>query len=119
MKKNKTLSFLLTILAISFLSSCTKDKELSTASTTPFELRMTDAIAAYDAVNIDVTAVEVKTDGGATILLNVNPGVYNLLDYANGNDTLIAVGTIPTSTVSQVRLILGNNNSVVVNGTTY
>jgi hypothetical protein len=114
MKKNKILTLLLVITCECFILSCSKDKETSdVSSTTPFELRMTDAIANYNAVNIDVQAIEVKTDIGATIMLNVNPGVYNLLDYANGVDTLIATGSIPTATVSQVRLILGNNNSVV------
>src|SRR2546430_12728941 len=106
MKKNKMLSFLLILVLESFLLSCSKEKESSSSGTTPFELRMTDAIASYDAVNIDVTGVEVKTDNGTTVMMNVNAGVYNLLHFANGQDTLIAVATIPTSTVSQVRLIL-------------
>jgi len=101
--------------------SCSKDNESTTgsASTTPMELRMTDATAAFDAVNIDIQQVEVKTEAGSTVLLNVSSGVYNLLDFANGTDTLIATGNIPTATVSQIRLILGNNNSVVVDGVTH
>ncbi len=117
--KNK-LMFLLLISGASLFLACSKDKdETTSASTTQFNVRMTDAIAAYDSVNIDIIAVEVKTSGGGTVMLNVNPGVYNLLDYANGVDTLIATATIPTATVSQVRLILGPNNSVVVSGVRY
>ncbi len=112
MRKTKILTLLLAAVCECFILSCSKDKEATATATTPFELRMTDAPANYIAVNIDVQAVEVKTNNGGTIMLNINPGVYNLLDYANGVDTLIAVGNIPTSTVSQVRLILGNNNSV-------
>jgi hypothetical protein len=120
MKRNQILPFLLLLTAESFLFSCTKDKsETTTQNITPFELRMTDATAPYDAVYLDVQGVEVKTDNGASVLLNVNPGIYNLLDYANGNDTLIAVGNIPTSTVSQVRLILGSNNSVLIDSVSY
>jgi len=114
MRTTKILTLLLTAVCESFILSCTKDKEpVAVNSTTPFELRMTDAPANFNAVNIDIQAVEVKTNNGATVMLNVNQGVYNLLDFANGVDSLIASGNIPTSTVSQVRLILGNNNSVV------
>ena len=120
MKNSKSFFFFLLIIAECFLLSCAKDKELSTTSgVTPFELRMTDAVATYDSVNIDIAGVEIKTNGGATVLLNIHSGIYNLLDYANGNDTLIAEGAVPTATVSQVRLILGNNNSVVVDGISY
>lgn len=119
--KQKQVKILLSLLLIgSIFSSCTKDKETSTVpSTSRFEMRMTDATAAYSAVNIDIQGVEVKTSNGTTVLLNINPGIYNLLDFANGVDTLIATGILATSTISQVRLILGNNNSVVQNGTTY
>jgi len=123
MKKNKSLILALSITAlISVFSACKKDNDESSNNpgTTKFELRMTDAPTnVYTAVNIDVQGVEVKTSNGATIMLNVNPGVYNLLDYSNGVDTLLAFGDIQTSTVSQVRLILGSNNSVVANGNTY
>src|SRR5690606_25455763 len=44
------------------------------------------------------------------------PGIYNLLDFQNGLDTLIASGDVPAGKVSQIRLILGPNNEVVVNG---
>lgn len=104
---------------VSVFSACHKDEKTSTG-TTPFELRMTDATTnVFTAVNIDVQGVEVKTDNGATINLNVHSGVYNLLDFSNGVDTLLAFGDIQTSTVSQVRLILGSNNTVVANGNTY
>ena len=101
--------------------SCSKKDDTTTTpvATTPFELRMTDATVVYNAVNIDLQSVEVKTNSGVTVMLNVNPGIYNLLDFANGVDTLIASAILPTSTVSQVRLILGTNNSVVENGITY
>lgn len=81
---------------------------------------MTDAPAAYNAVNIDLQAVEVTGSSGATVMLNVTPGVYNLLDYANGLDTLIAMGTLEGgTTVEQIRLVLGSNNTIVVDNVTH
>jgi hypothetical protein len=119
MKIKKSLILALSVSAfISIFSACKKDREET--GTTPFELRMTDATTnVYSAVNIDVQGVEVKTSNGASVLLNVNSGVYNLLDYSNGVDTLLAYGDVSTSTVSQVRLILGSNNTVVSNGDTF
>jgi hypothetical protein len=120
-KQINFLSILATIILVSIFASCKKESGSSASSgTTPFDLRMTDAPTnLYNAVNIDIQGVEVKTSNGATIMLNVNPGVYNLLNFSNGVDTLIAKGDIITSTVSQIRLILGNNNSVDVNGSIY
>jgi hypothetical protein len=34
-------------------------------------------------------------------------------------DTLLATGTVQTGTVKEIRLILGSNNTVVVNGVTF
>src|SRR5206468_51295 len=68
---------------------------------------------------VDVQGVELTGSGGKTATMNVNKGVYNLLAFSNGIDTLIATGTMEVTTVEQVRLILGTNNSVVVNGTSY
>lgn len=116
----KTLRFTtIALMALSSLSSCQKETEITPASPpTPYFVRMTDAPAAYLAVNIDLRAVEV-TGGGTSVALNVNPGVYNLLNFSNGLDTLIATGTLNLSRVEQIRLILGSNNSIVTSTGTY
>src|SRR5690606_38908682 len=51
---------------------------------------------------------------GWTTLNNINPGVYNLLDFSNGKDTLLAASTLPAGRISQIRLILGPDNSLVL-----
>jgi hypothetical protein len=56
---------------------------------------------------------------GKAIALNVKSGIYNLLNFSNGLDTLIAIGTLNIATVQQIRLILGLNNSVVVNNVSH
>jgi hypothetical protein len=53
------------------------------------------------------------------VVLNANAGMYNLLDLSNGVDTLIAFGDIEPQTIEQIRLILGPNNSIVVDGVSY
>jgi len=102
--------------ALMLFAACKKENSDSSVSTTPVKVRMTDAPASYDQVNVDVIGVEFKVNSGTTVNLNVNPGVYNLLDFTNGVDTLIASADVPSGELSQVRLILGPNNSVVVDG---
>lgn len=46
-------------------------------------------------------------------------GVYDILDFRNGLDTLLLQASLPAGKIGQIRLVLGANNSVVVNGTSY
>lgn len=79
----------------------------------------------YESVNIDIQKVSIHTSTDTTqssgwIDLETNTGVYDLLDYNASNDTIIALDTaLQVITISQIRLILGNNNSVVELGETY
>ncbi|MDP2891114.1 MAG: DUF4382 domain-containing protein, partial [Bacteroidota bacterium] len=97
-------------------TSCDSEKDNEKAH---LKVRMTDAPANYDAVMVDVKGVEIIGNGGTIVMLNANAGIYNLLDYSNGLDTLIASGDLEAGSVSQIRLILGPNNSVVVDGVVY
>jgi hypothetical protein len=103
-------------MAMLAFSSCSKDKK------SRLTVYLTDAPASYDAVNIDVVRVEIKatSDQGENGWqeLPVNAGVYNLLDFTNGMDTILSTVELPAGKVSQLRMILGNNNSIVVSGTT-
>lgn len=99
------------------MNACKKDSA-SNASTS-YSVRMTDGPGPYNAVFIDLQGVEVTGTNGAVVLLNVKAGIYNLLNFSNGVDTLIATGGLTISSVSQIRLILGTNNSVIVNNVSY
>lgn len=124
MKKRIAIAGLVMLSGLLIISSCKKDKDDDVnVGTSTMKFNLTDAPALYDAVHIDVQEVEVHVsntgdpnlDGWKTIT-NIQPGVYNLLDFQNGLDTLIASGDVPSGTISQIRLILGPNNDVVVNG---
>ncbi len=64
---------------------------------------------------VDIQQVEIiMSDSSHPLLLTgVHPGVYNLLELTNGKDTLLADAMIPAGTISQVRLILGDNNYLI------
>lgn len=115
MKKLLNLS-VLAIIVMVFATACNKDE--NAGGDAKVNVRMTDAPGPYLAVNIDVQSVEINTDNG-WIVTNVNAGVYNLLDFQNGVDTLIGSTTINAGSVSQVRLILGTNNTIVIGPATF
>ena len=97
--------------------SCNSDSSESGSYT--YKVRMTDAPGPYTEVNVDIQAVEITGGNGQTVTLNTTAGIYNLLDFTNGVDTLIATSTLTDSRVNQIRLILGPNNTIVADGVTY
>jgi hypothetical protein len=108
----KNLFILVLVLAMAAIS-CKKDEGPDFGGTSRLTFKLTDAPGDYDKVNIDIVGVEVKIND-TTIALDVNKGVYNLLDFANGKDTLLVDQQVPSGTISQIRLLLGDNNTIVV-----
>ena len=97
------------------LTSCTKDGNKAT-----LVVHLTDAPANYEEVLIDVQGIQIhsslnETEGSWTSL-PVTAGVYNLLDFRNGLDALLAKAELPVGTISQMRLVLGTNNKVKIGG---
>jgi hypothetical protein len=109
----KTIKIFFAIALIAMaVSSCKK------SGTSTMTMRMTDGPGDFTAVYIDLQSVVVTGPGG-DVTLNTHAGVYNLLNFADGVDTIIATGGITAGTISQIRLVLGPNNSVVVGGVSY
>jgi hypothetical protein len=113
MKAKFVIPFLLSGLV--WFSSCDSDTDGN--GTAKMEVRMTDAPGDYDEVNVDIRSVQIHKEGtdseeGWQTLDQIHPGVYNLLDFANGRDTLLASASLPAGTISQIRLVLGDNNSL-------
>jgi hypothetical protein len=83
-------------------------------------VKMTDAPGDYRQVNVDVRQVEIHyTNSSGWITLATNSGVYDLLTLQNNVTTLLATGThIPAGRVDQMRLLLGNNNTVMLRDST-
>jgi hypothetical protein len=75
----------------------------------------------FDSVFIDLQKLEVKLEdetlpNGGWINLSIRAGVYNILRFRNGLDTLFATGTLPNARVRKIRLTLGTQNSVMKEG---
>lgn len=117
MKKQSFLLLLLVAATIFGFVRCNKDD--NNKQNARIELRLTDGPADYDAVLIDVQQVEINTEAGWQTFPVIHPGVYDLLQLNNGLDTLLCNGELPVGNISQIRLILGSNNSIVVNGVSH
>lgn len=128
MRKNKVFTGALftALMALFVFAACNKDdnnvdpnnNNPSGGGNAKVNFHLTDGPGDYDAVYIDIQQVEVTMEGSSAVTLApLRPGVYNLLDFRNGLDTLLVRGAeLPPGKVGQIRLILGSNNSVVVNG---
>src|SRR5260221_321957 len=89
---------------------CSKDS----AQNATLQVRLTDAPGDFQEVNIDIQDVQVSADTGGWKSLDVKKGVYNLLKFTNGLDTLLGTVELPAGKVSQIRLVLGSNNTVKI-----
>lgn len=116
----KKINLILSFIMLGFImNSCSNSSNDSTKTAYPVAINMTDAPGPYGKVMIDLQGVEVTGSDGQTVSLNVKKGIYNLLDFSNGVSTLIATDTLKISTVEQIRLILGTNNTVMINDVSY
>lgn len=125
--------FLLSLVAGSLLLfSCSNDDEAGNAR---LQVALIDAPAEYDAVNIDVqevnvrfgVAVEEEVEGeddseagndGWTNISDFEPGVINILDLVNGEESVLVDREIPTGTLGEIRLVLGSDNTLSIGGET-
>jgi hypothetical protein len=111
---------------ILFNAGCNKDD--NNAGTASLKIRMSNTVTAsraYEAINIDLLKISINasTDSGSTsgwTDLETNQGIYDLLAYTSGNDTILAFDTVlQVQAISQIRLLLGDNNTIIDNGVTY
>lgn len=115
---------LLGIVMLAFmLNSCTKSNAANDQAS-KLNIYLTDAPGNYQAVWIDIQQVMVKnsddnSDKGWISVPLLRPGRYNLLELRNGKDTVLGGVSLPSGPVSQIRLILGADNQLVLeDGTT-
>ena len=112
MKKN-LLSWMTFALLFAFLIACESEPKNAR-----LQVWLTDAPGDYDEVNIDIEGVQIHSsendNGSGWTTLDVNAGVYNLLEFTNGMELLLAEKEIPAGKISQIRLILGDNNTLKI-----
>lgn len=101
--------------ALMFLSSCNKNN-----GTSNLRVRMTDAPGDFQEVNVEVIRAEVHYEKDGWVALETNAGIYDLLLLQNNvTAVLVNEGEVPVGKISQFRLILGGDNSVMVDSVYY
>ena len=116
-------------LSLAFLFySCQKEVTIENTSLNvphTFKIFLTDhATPIFDSVFIDIQRLEVKLEddslsNGGWVDLSIRTGVYNILRFRNGIDTLFATGTLPNARLKKIRMTLGNQNSVMKDGQSF
>lgn len=127
-KKPLLLSALFITTIIIAMVSCKKELSADNANTVPagkseLKIMLTDDPSQiFDSIFIDIQRVEVKVEDSTGAehwdTLSIRAGVYNILRFRNGLDTLLASGYVPNGEVEKIRITLGTNNYVVFNGVT-
>ncbi len=107
----------ISLLGLLFLSACAfNDKDMGDAT---LRVYLTDSPAEYEEVMIDILRVEVNrsTSGDSGwFILSDTPMRIDLLSLVNGVDTLLGEADLTPGSYRQMRLILGSQNTVTVNG---
>ncbi len=106
------------LISVSFIFfSCDSTNEDEATGKSILRISLTDSPGDYKAVYVDIQEIRVNaTDDeneGWVTLENINSGVYDLMKLTNGVDTLLGENEIPSGKISQIRLVLGDQNSVV------
>lgn len=133
-KRLRFLSLLTVLIGVFAFTACNTN---SGSGTGTMKISLTDAPAAYDQVNIEIRQVlvnqdedaeepdtngedndEGEEDNGWYSILDDSMTV-NLLDYQHGATLELGETELEAGQYNQVRLILGDNNTVVIDGETY
>jgi Domain of unknown function (DUF4382) len=129
MKKNIRIALLVLTAGSLFIYSCQKDAQDESAANPDkphvATIYLTDhQTPVFDSVFIDLQRLEIKLEddtlpNGGWVNMNIRSGVYNILRFRNGLDTLFATGTLPTARLKKIKLVLGTQNSVMKNGQSF
>lgn len=114
----KILAILLVSTAI--IMSCSEDND----GTGMLSVSLTDAPADYEAVLIDLQGLRINAsndtldESGWQELTLDTMGQIDLLMLTDGKSILLSEEELPVGRINQMRMILGSNNEIVVQGDT-
>lgn len=114
MKTNVFLSLLFAAFIVVIFNSCKKEEGTAT-----LVVHLTDTPAAYEAVHVEVTGVEIHTNTDGWMTVPVTDTIYDLLQLQDSANAVLGSLIVPVGTLSQIRLILGDQNTVTVNSVVY
>lgn len=110
----KKMTFFVLAMVLIGLYSCDDDKP-SKSVNVGFYLTDAPALQNYKAVNIDVESIKYSTSGENWIDLPITPLTIDLLKFNNGKDTLLSNILLEANVkIQQIRLVLGSDNTLVL-----
>ncbi len=114
----KITAMLIVAMAVTMFYSCDNDSDAEGKARV--KVSMTDAPGDYKNVFIDVQDVKVKAntskdEEGWVSLSGVEPRIYDLLELTGGVTQMLTNSEMEPGTLGQIRLILGPDNTIVLN----
>ena len=114
MKRKHKMILTSCIILSSVIAGCDSSSEPSETTGT-FNVRITDAPAEFDAVNITFSEISVNQSGGSAIVVSDSTQTINLIEWSNGLSTPLGSIELEAGTYNQIRLII-DSASVTVDG---
>lgn len=118
MKNMKRVSAVAMLIASFIFYACQKETN-SNNQPAKLTVYLTDhQTPVFDSVFIDIQKLEVKLEddtlpNGGWFILTIRTGVYNILRFRNGLDTLFGTAALPNNRIRKIRLTVGTQNSVM------
>ncbi len=119
MKTLKQLKFILPLLLLTFVFGCKdSDSDGVSAEAPKISVRLVDAPGDYAGVNVEIVDVMIKMNDDSDseegwMSLDAEGGMVDLLDFTGGfSKVLVDRFPIPAGTLSQMRLVLGDGNTI-------
>ena len=114
--------FIFTLILISFYSCSNSESGTNNMEgiAPKISVKLVDAPGDFDEVNVNVVGVMIKMDdsdddSGWINLDMINTGIIDLLNLTGGvNQVLVDRFPIPAGTLKQIRLVLGDGNTIVI-----
>lgn len=120
--------FLLAILSFAGFTACSDDDSVNNNDEMAHvSVMLTDAPGDYDEVWVEVEDVMVKMDvenenqdeEGWITLGDIHTGQVNLLTLTGGETKLLADAELPEGNITDMRLVLGGDNEIMVDGKSF
>ena len=120
--KKKILLVAIFLIAILGFQSCSNDNA-KLDNTSRVQLKLVDYPGDYEEVNVEIVDVlynSSEDEGGWTSITpdDFTPIIVDLTELIAGNDLLLTDVIIPSGMLKQIRLVLGDNNTLVIEGET-
>ena len=120
MKKNVLLIAIFMIALLGF-QSCNNDNDKIIDNTARVQLKLVDAPGDYEEVNIEIIDVLINSPENVGDWTSITPDdftpiIVDLTELIGGAELLLADVIIPSGMLKEVRLVLGDNNTLVIEG---